>query len=71
MREYYLTRALESVRSCSDVICEMTPDEIVRAIELEEGSKRRKSVLTVLYRQSRVLASREHAAKLKEKIHGS
>lgn len=66
-----ILQALESARSCSAVIKQMTADEIVRALQIEEGSQRRKSVLTLLYRQSRVLARITHQANLKEKIHGS
>jgi hypothetical protein len=71
LRSYFLIRALKSVRSCSDVIRQMTQDEIVRAIQLEEGSLRRESLLKVLYRQSRVLARNQHLANLQEKIHGT
>lgn len=71
MREFYLARALDSVRSLADVLGELTDEELIRAVELEEGSLRRKSVLTLLYRQLRVNARRDHEAKIKEKLNGS
>ena len=68
MNSWRITEALVSFRRLKDVIHEMTEEEIVRAIALEEESLRRKSILDRLYRQSRVLARATHEATLKKAI---
>lgn len=68
MNNWRISEALVSVRRLMGVLPEMTQDEIVRAIALEEASLRRQSILERLYRQSRVLARTHHETALKAQI---
>ncbi|MBK8467619.1 MAG: hypothetical protein IPL32_17535 [Chloracidobacterium sp.] len=70
LNEWRISEALTSVRRLMGVLQQMTDEELIEAIKLEEASLRRKHILEKLYRQSRVLARKTHQANIKEKIHG-
>jgi hypothetical protein len=65
-REWYISEALHSVRRLRAVIDDLTEDEVLAALELEAGSRRRASVLDLLVDR----AVFQFKAKLKERIHG-
>ena len=68
MNQWRIGEALASTRRLSNIIGQMTAEEIVKAIALEENSSRRSSILERLYRQSRVLARNLHQASLPTQI---
>lgn len=68
MNEWRLSEALLSVRRLNAVASQMTEEEIVRAISLEEESLRRKSILDRLYRESRARARLKHNTSLQQAI---
>lgn len=56
MNNWRVTEALISLRRLREILQQMTEEEIVRAIALEEETHRRQSVLKLLYRQARRLS---------------
>lgn len=56
MNNWRVTEALISLRRLREILPQMTEEEIVRAIALEEETHRRQSVLKLLYRQARRLS---------------
>ena len=56
MNNWRVTEALISLRRLREILSQMTEEEIVRAIALEEETHRRQSVLKLLYRQARRLS---------------
>ena len=56
MNEWRVSEALISFRRLREILPQMTEEEIVRAIALEEETHRRQSVLKLLYRQARQLS---------------
>lgn len=68
MNEWRISEALTSVRRLGAVLLQMTEDEVVRAIALEEESLRRSSILQRLRRRARVLNRATHEAALERRI---
>lgn len=68
MEAWRIAEALHSVRHLLVVLEQMTEEELVRAIALEEETLRRKSILERLRRRARVLALKTHDATLQHKI---
>lgn len=68
MNTWRISEALVSVRRLTNVIREMTAEELVRAIALEEESLRRNSILQRLHRQARVLARKNHDVTIERQI---
>lgn len=56
MNEWRVSEALVSFRRLGEILPQMTEKEIIRAIALEEETRRRQSVLKLLYRQARRLS---------------
>ena len=56
MNEWRVSEALISLRRLLEILPQMTEEEIIRAIALEEETRRRQSVLKLLYRQARRLS---------------
>ena len=56
MNEWRVSEALISFRRLLEILTQMTEEEIIRAIALEEETHRRQSVLKLLYRQARRLS---------------
>ena len=56
MNEWRVSEALISFRRLGEILPQMTEKEIIRAIALEEETRRRQSVLKLLYRQARRLS---------------
>ncbi len=56
MNEWRVSEALVSFRRLREILPQMTEEEIIRAIALEEETHRRQSVLKLLYRQARRLS---------------
>ena len=56
MNDWRVSEALVSFSRLREILPQMTEEEIVRAIALEEETRRRQSVLKLLYRQARRLS---------------
>lgn len=68
MNEWRVSEALVSFSRLREILPQMTEEEIIRAIALEEETHRRQSVLKLLYRQARRLSrSKLHQAINQEK----
>ena len=59
MREWFIAEALTSVRRLTNVIRQMTDEEIKHVIELEEAGLKRSILLDKLYREMRQRARKE------------
>lgn len=59
VRKAFIAEALAGVRQLTAVIKELTAPEIEHAIELEEATRRRDTILNKLYRQRRALAKKQ------------
>lgn len=68
MSSWKIQEALGSARRLEKVICQLTEEEIVQAIALEEESGRRKAILDRLRRQARVLGRQQCANQLADKV---
>jgi len=69
-RRWYTTQALDSYRALDGVINDMTLDEITACLDLEAGSKRRRSVIDRLILRAVKLSAIQIATRLQEKYHG-
>ena len=67
IRDWYVSRALESVESLHDVLSELTADEVIAALELESQSRRRRSIVDRLISKATRLNELMYANALKEK----
>ena len=56
MNDWRVSEALVSFSRLREILPQMTEEEIIRAIALEEETRRRQSVLKLLYRQARRLS---------------
>ena len=65
MNTWRIARALDSFRHLAEVIDQMTEQEIVQVIKLEEAGGRRKSLLDRLYRQHRKIARTNQVATIR------
>ena len=52
-REWFITEALSSVRRLTDLLNQLTDEELSQLIALEESASRRKVFLDKLYREAR------------------
>lgn len=66
-----MSQALESFRSLSRVIDELTEDEVLACLKLEAASLRRKSVIDRLISRAARLNELLFVRQLKEKFHGT
>jgi hypothetical protein len=56
-RKWYISRALESYRALGSVIDELTHDEVIRCLDLESGSLRRRSLIDKLIKRAITLTN--------------
>lgn len=68
MNQWRLNEALTSYRRLEEVVNEMTEEEVVRALALEEESLRRHSILQRLKRRARALSRAAHEVTLNRQI---
>ena len=53
MNEWRISEALKSVRRLTELVGELTDDELRRVIEIEEAAQRRDTIIERLYREAR------------------
>ncbi len=71
VRQWYVTKALESARQLQEIIDELSAVEVIAALELESASSRRRSIIDRLISKAVRLKEIEYATSLKEKYHGT
>jgi hypothetical protein len=71
MRPWIISKALKSSRSLSEVIGEMTEEEIMNVLETEFESTRRRVIIDKLIQKAAEIHRRNYLKSLKEKYRGS
>lgn len=71
IRQWYVSEALHSMRRLEEIIDEVSHDEVIAALALESGSRRRKSIINRLISRAVRLNELEYSNKLKELYHGT
>ncbi len=71
MRNWHITKALASSRSLSDVIGELTEEEVLHALSIESESRRRSVIIDRLILKAAELHRITYINQLKEKHHGT
>lgn len=67
IRQWYISRAVESFTSLDAVLMKLTETEVLHALDLESKSQRRQTILTRLIQRAVRLKERSYAQELKEK----
>lgn len=70
-REFYVTKALKSSRSLLDTLPELTEEEVLKALDLEFETRRRKVLIDRLIQKAAELQYHSYLNSLKEKYHGT
>lgn len=70
-RSWYINQALQSVGRLNAVLNDMTEDEILKCLDLESASARRKSIIDRLISRAVRLNEVKYSQSLKEKYHGN
>lgn len=71
VRQWYVSEALHSMRRLEEIIDELSQEEIIAALDLESGSRRRKSIINRLISKAVRLNELAYSNKLKEFYHGT
>lgn len=71
VRQWYVSEALDSMRRLSEVIDELSEEEVHAALTLESGSRRRKSLINRLISRAVRLNELKYVKTLKEQYHGT
>lgn len=71
VRQWYVSEALDSMRRLAQVIDELSEEEVLAALDLESGSRRRQSIIDRLISRAVRLNELHYVATLKEKYHGT
>lgn len=71
IREWYVGQALSSFQRLSEVLLELTEDEVIAALELESQSRRRRSIMDRLMSRAARLNEVRYVQSLKEKYYGA
>ena len=66
-RKWHMSQALTSVRSLDSVVHKLTEEEVLAALDLEQASQRRRSVIDRLIKRAISLTTK----RLQEKYHGT
>ena len=69
IRSWYVTEALVSMRRLHELMDELTEGEILAALELESGTRRRHTIINRLISRATRFNEITYNAELKEKYH--
>ena len=69
MSNWHINEALISWRKLNEVLMQLTIQEIANAIEIEEGTRRRKTLIKRLASRLSAIKAEETRNELKEKLH--
>ena len=67
VRQWHISQALASVASLNKILLELTAEEVIRCLDLESQSTRRKSVIDRLMSRSVRLNELQYASQLQHK----
>ena len=70
LRTWHIAKALTSFRSLTEIIDELTEEEVLHALEVEAGSQRRSVLIDKLIQKAAGLNRLTYIQKLKEKYRG-
>jgi len=71
-REWYVSEALRSWRRLNEILHELTVEELESALEIEYGSKRRRSMIKRLTSRIAAISHHTHVVQLeKEYLNGT
>lgn len=68
--KFKVAQALESMASLTDVLTDLTEEEVLACLKLEAASRRRASILARLISRAARLNELSYVRQLKEKYHG-
>lgn len=71
VRKWHLDQALDSYASLENVLHELTEEEVLAALDLEAGTRRRRSLIDRLISRAVRIRESSYSSQLKEKYHGS
>jgi hypothetical protein len=71
VRNWHTQKALHSFRSLAEIIDELTEEEVLHALEVEAGSRRRAVMLDKLILRAAHINRNNYITYLKEKHHGA
>ena len=71
MKNWRISEALLSFRKLNEHLQGMSEAELLSAIEIEQGSRRRKTILERLQMRLSALRAEQSRKSIKESIHGS
>lgn len=71
VRSWHIDQALASYPSLKRVLGELTEEEVLRALELESATLRRRSIIDRLISRAVRLNELSYSRQLKEKFHGT
>ena len=71
VRKWQTSRALESYPALAEVINELTEEEVLHCLQLEAGTRRRRSLIDRLISRAVRIKEAEYSRQLKEKFHGT
>jgi hypothetical protein len=67
IRKFMVARALESAATLNEILHQLTMKEIMKALDLEADSQRRRSIISTLARRAARLQRQEFIQQLSEK----
>lgn len=67
-RDWYINQALQSVTRLNAVMADLTEEEVLACLDLESGSRRRRSIVDRLISRAVRLNELGYAAQLKNKF---
>ena len=71
VREWYVGQALESFARLNEILGELTEDEVIKALDLESSSRRRRSITDRLISRAVRIRELTYSNYLKDKYHGT
>lgn len=70
-REWHMNEALHSFRRLKSILDQLTEEEVLAALKLEHGSRRRHTLIRVLTARAEQFHRSSFNSKLEESINGS
>ena len=71
VRQFYVSRALESFTMLRETLDDLTEEEVLACLEFEAGTLRRQSFIDRLISRASRLHELSYTRQLKEKFHGT
>lgn len=71
VRQWFIGEALNSFSSLNRVLLQLTEDEVLRCLELESSTLRRRTIIDRLISRAVRMRELSYTRQLKEKFHGT